>query len=70
MDEFGPESSTVFYVNEAPPQTEGHVGPPLVGVPLRPRPSTSEDPAKNLTHLQRVWSFKDSSAVFHNCLHP
>jgi len=33
---------------EVAPRTEGHVGPPLVGVPLQGRPSTSEGPTKTL----------------------
>jgi len=37
-------------------QTEGHVGPPLVGVPLQGRPSTSEGPTKGPTPLPRLGS--------------
>jgi pyruvate dehydrogenase E2 component (dihydrolipoamide acetyltransferase) len=41
------ESTPTQATKEGSPQTEGHVGPPLAGVPLQGRPSTSEGPTKN-----------------------
>jgi pyruvate dehydrogenase E2 component (dihydrolipoamide acetyltransferase) len=41
---------------EVSSQTEGHVGPPLAGVPLQGRPSTSEGPTKGPTPLPRLGS--------------